>query len=222
MLADSFTVITYDRRGFSRSSWPAGATTTSVDEQADDAAALLSGLGVAPAVVYGNSSGAIITLGFLLRHPEAVRKAALHEPPLMAALPDPTEGMAHLREAVTEGTAAGGTRGGMEAFVRAGAGDAYDDFAEDHRERVLASGHTFLTHEFDRYEWYRPTDEELAGTQRPAVVLYGTSSPPFFRPVAEWLAARLGLDTLQLPGGHTPQRDRPKDVADFVRQFAST
>jgi pimeloyl-ACP methyl ester carboxylesterase len=43
LLADEFTVVTYDRRSNSRSARPAGWTTTSVGEQADDAAALING-----------------------------------------------------------------------------------------------------------------------------------------------------------------------------------
>ena len=42
VLADEYAVITYDRRGNSRSPRPPGWTSTTVDEQADDAAALLS------------------------------------------------------------------------------------------------------------------------------------------------------------------------------------
>src|SRR5437870_4353651 len=81
LLSDEFTVVTYDRRGNSRSSAPAGWESTSTDEQADDAAALLRGLALDPAAVFGNSYGAIIALDLLIRHPEAVRGAILHEPP---------------------------------------------------------------------------------------------------------------------------------------------
>jgi pimeloyl-ACP methyl ester carboxylesterase len=222
LLADAFTVVTYDRRGFSRSPWPSGKTATSVDEQADDAAALLARLKLVPAAVYGNSSGAIIALSLVLRHPEVVTKAMLHEPPLMAGLTDPSQGMAGLRRVVADGKLEGQMRGGMEAFIRAGAGDAnYEALSNDHRERLLSNGSIFLTHEFDRYEWYRPADADLASIQRAVMVLAGTTSAPFFRPVAEWLAQRLGTEAIPLAGGHTPQRDQPREVAEIVRRFVA-
>src|SRR3989442_12703768 len=59
LFADEFTVVTYERRGNSRSSAPEGWDTTSPDEQADDAAALLAALALSPAAVHGNSYGAI-------------------------------------------------------------------------------------------------------------------------------------------------------------------
>src|SRR5215472_13464247 len=55
-LADAFTVITYDRRGNSRSLAPAGWTQTSIQEQADDAAALIQALGLTPVGFFGTSS----------------------------------------------------------------------------------------------------------------------------------------------------------------------
>ena len=66
-LAEYFTVVTYDRRGFSRSPRPDGWTATSVNEQADDAAALLRTLDLAPAVVVGHSGGALDRLRRLSR-----------------------------------------------------------------------------------------------------------------------------------------------------------
>ena len=56
-LAGHARVITYDRRGNSRSPAPAGWTATTVDEQADDAAALLEALEIPAASVYGHSIG---------------------------------------------------------------------------------------------------------------------------------------------------------------------
>jgi pimeloyl-ACP methyl ester carboxylesterase len=77
VLADEFTGVTYDRRGNGRSPRPPGWDTTSPEEQADDAAALLDALGLAPAAVFGTSSGGIFALAMLLRHPDRVRSAIL-------------------------------------------------------------------------------------------------------------------------------------------------
>ena len=89
LLADEFTVICYDRRGNGRSPRPAGWATTSPEEQADDAAALLTALGLAPAAVYGSSAGATFALCLLIRNPEVVRGAVLHEPALVRLFDDP-------------------------------------------------------------------------------------------------------------------------------------
>ena len=54
------------------------------------------------------------------------------------------------------------------------------------------------------------------------MVLAGTASAPFFRPVAEWLADKLGTEVVALPGGHTPHRDRPEVIAEAIKLFASS
>src|SRR5207249_9962497 len=60
-LAESFRVITYDRRGHSQSERPPGEGSRREDE--NDLGALLESLDVAPAHVGGNSFGASIVLG---------------------------------------------------------------------------------------------------------------------------------------------------------------
>jgi hypothetical protein len=47
---------------------------------------------------------------------------------------------------------------------------------------------TWIEHEFDVFEYYRPSDEELARVARPVKVLFGADSPPFFGEAAHWLA----------------------------------
>src|SRR3954454_10647364 len=97
LLSDEFGVVTYDRRGNGRSPAPAGWTTTSPEEQADDAAGLLAALVRSPAVVCGTSSGAVFALSLLARHPAALRGAILHEPALFALLDDLDAVRARLR-----------------------------------------------------------------------------------------------------------------------------
>src|SRR5262252_7177573 len=89
LLADEFTVVTYDRRGNSRSPRPPGWTTTSVGEQADDAAGLIQVLGLSPAVVFGASAGGLIELDLMIRHPQLVRAGIVQEPSMFSVLPDP-------------------------------------------------------------------------------------------------------------------------------------
>ncbi|GAA1592512.1 hypothetical protein GCM10009789_53230 [Kribbella sancticallisti] len=89
--ADRYTVVTYDRRGNSRSPLADPAERQSIEVHSDDAARLLSAVGVtadAPAEVFGNSSGAIIALDLAARHPESVRTVVAHEPPLFELLDD--------------------------------------------------------------------------------------------------------------------------------------
>lgn len=80
VLADEYTIVSYDRRGNSRSPRPAGWATTTIEEQADDAAALLGALDLAPATVFATSAATGILASLCLRHPQVLRGAIFHEP----------------------------------------------------------------------------------------------------------------------------------------------
>ena len=82
-LTQHFRVLTYDRRGHSRSERPIGQSARRIDE--DDLAALIETLGLAPAHLVANSYGASIALGLAARRPELVRSVVAHEPPLLDA-----------------------------------------------------------------------------------------------------------------------------------------
>ena len=218
LLADEFTLVTYDRRGNSRSPRPAGWTATSTEEQADDAAALLRALGLAPAMVYGNSGGAIIATCLLLRHPDVVRGAILHEPPLLSVLSDPESVMATIQRRVEAGMSRGGPHGAAEAFVRFAAGDAvFEHLDPDLRERMLNNGEILFGAEFGAFESYRPEEAALAAAQVPVHVLAGAETAPFFREAANWLAERLGTPLRESPGAHTPQFEWPDALAEMIR-----
>jgi pimeloyl-ACP methyl ester carboxylesterase len=212
LLQDEFEILTYDRRGFSRSPRPADYNGTTVEQQADDAAALVTALGLAPVDVWGNSSGAIIGLCLTLRHPEVVRQAMLHEPPLFSGMGDYKQVLHSLEEA---------TANGKVPFLRMLTGDlVYDGFSQGYRER-LAADDTWINYEFDVFEYYRPSDEELAATKTPITVLYGSESPPFFGEAANWLAGRLGTAAVVIPGGHGAHYELPDEVAKAIRHSAA-
>ena len=103
LLSNEFTVVTYDRRANSRSPRPDGWESTSTKEQSADAARLIEALSIAPAAIFGNSAGAIIGLDLVIRHPQLVRGAILHEPPMTAGMSNPEEVMGAIQQVVEGG-----------------------------------------------------------------------------------------------------------------------
>jgi pimeloyl-ACP methyl ester carboxylesterase len=91
-LQDRFNVCVYDRRGFTRSllTGPQDYTGDArLDTDADDVKALKEHLSPEHgAVVMGSSSGAIVALHVLERHPEALKTVVAHETPAFMHLPD--------------------------------------------------------------------------------------------------------------------------------------
>src|SRR5262245_41979518 len=88
LLADSYTVVTYDPRGNSRSTLDTPVGALQIDTHGDDAALLLDEIGQGPSFVFGNSGGALIGLNLAARYPEKVRTLVAHEPPVVELLPD--------------------------------------------------------------------------------------------------------------------------------------
>jgi pimeloyl-ACP methyl ester carboxylesterase len=218
LLSDEFTVVTYDRRANSRSTHPDGWESTSTEEQSDDAAGLIEALGIAPVAIFGTSAGAIIGLDLLIRHPELVRGAILHEPPMIAGMSNPEEVMGAIRQVVEAGMQRDGSRGGCETFFRFVAGDeAFENLDPHLRERMLRNGETFLGTEMGAFEPYQPDEAALAAVEVPVRVMVGPESAPFFAETARWLADRMNIELERLPGGHTPYFDRPDEMAETIR-----
>lgn len=222
LLADEFTVLTYDRRGNGRSPRPDGWVTTSAEEQADDATALLDVLGLAPAAVFGSSAGAIIALCLLVCHSEAVRGAILHEPGVSALLEDAEEAQHVLAAVVTGGMASGGPPAALERFWRFVAGDANWEGLEDGlRQRMLNSAETFFGIEREASLSHLLDEETLAGIVVPVQVLASEQSRPFFQQTAYRLAERLNVPVSRTPGTHAPYLDHPRELSQAIRPFLS-
>jgi pimeloyl-ACP methyl ester carboxylesterase len=207
-LADAFTVVTYDRRGLSRSPRPDGWSATSVEEEADDAAALLRTLDLAPAVVVGHSGGASIACGLVARHPDVVRHAVSYEPPLLAVLPNAEEVVGGFRAMVVQAMAEGGPRRAMEMFIRANAGDAaYELWSASidpaYRERIFGNAATFFAIELPAFATFVPDRDRMRASGVPLTVVVGQENRDgWYGAAAHWLVEGTGANLVELPGGH--------------------
>jgi len=109
-LSAQYQVVTYDRRGFSRSRL-VGAQDYDhrLATDADDVRRLIEHLSDEPATVFGSSSGALVALDVLTRHPAVVRTVIAHEPPAVRLLPDGEQWLAFLTTSTTRTASQGST-----------------------------------------------------------------------------------------------------------------
>jgi pimeloyl-ACP methyl ester carboxylesterase len=215
-------VVTYDRRGFSRSPRPEGWTTTSVMQHADDAAALLRHLDLAPATVVGHSSGASIACSLVVRHPDVVRHAVIYEAPLLAVVPHSEEVVAGLRGIVEQAIAQGGPRRAMEVFMRTSAGDeAFEHWRESTdpavRERVLDNGAVFFPIELPAFATFVPDCEGLRASGVPFTVVVGEENRDTWLGAASaWLVQQTAAERVELPGGHAGFATHPREFMELI------
>lgn len=223
-LADEYTTVVYDRRANSRSPRPAGWDAAPVREQADDAAALLRALDLAPAVGYGLSSGGVIMTDLVLRHPDVVRGAVFHEPPFLAEVPAADAVGARLQALVGEGMAAGGPSAAMELFLRWACRDeGWESLDAEARARAVGNAEVFFGLEMPAGLEYRPTVEQLARVRVPCTVMAGAANADPASPLhwlhqaAQWLAAGLRTELVETPGAHVPMWTHPRAFVDQLR-----
>jgi pimeloyl-ACP methyl ester carboxylesterase len=88
-LQRNYTVLTYDRRGYSRSplDHPQETGAIPIETQCADAEKLLEVLNIWPACLFGSSYGALIALELLQRNSQQLQQVIAHEPPLLQVLP---------------------------------------------------------------------------------------------------------------------------------------
>jgi DNA-binding transcriptional MerR regulator/pimeloyl-ACP methyl ester carboxylesterase len=212
ILASSYTVVTYDRRGNSRSPYSGPMV---VSQQSADALAVLGACGLSSATVFGNSGGATIALDLAARYPSAFPVVVAHEPPLPALLPDG----AVLRE-FEEIFRVLDTEGWRAAFTRFhkrmdGLSDEQVAFLLNlpgPLARVSGNWEYMVTQEMRPFIGYQPDFEAIRAGGSRVLLAAGTDSDPTTREMASVVAAPLGVDVAAFPGGHTA----PFDMADAV------
>jgi pimeloyl-ACP methyl ester carboxylesterase len=175
--------IAYDRRGYGESGAPEPYHGTTVEEQAEDAAALLRSLDAGPAVVAGDGFGALVALDVAKRHGGLVRALVLSNPVLFALVPEATEILSAQRAEIEDALRAGGPAAGVEAWL----GGRVEGEA---LERARAAHRGFFADYAGMATW-ATSRRELRALAFPAVVLTGPWSPPHVVAAADGLAALL-------------------------------
>jgi len=222
-LAETFRVLTYDRRGHSASERPSGQG--SVREDVADLAGLIEHLGLAPAWVVGNSFGASIALRLAGQRPDLFRGLVAHEPPLFLLLAGDPAVAPLLDEVgprvadVVARIAAGDPAGAAEHFVDGvalGPG-SWAAMPPELRQVLTENAPTFLDEARDAEQLaFDPAC--IAGFPRPLLLSQGDQSPPTFAPVVAKLAAALPrAKVLTFRGaGHVPHTTHPEAYVDAI------
>ncbi|SDJ97466.1 Pimeloyl-ACP methyl ester carboxylesterase [Actinopolyspora mzabensis] len=227
-LADRYTVITYDRRGFSRS--PVHGPVHDehrLKTDAQDIVELLTHLGQRPARVFGSSSGAIIALALLELYPRAVHTLIAHEPPLSSVLPD-AQRWAAFHDELYEIFRARGVDEAKRVF-RAAMG--MDEATRPPKrtqppprelsrmlDRIQRNHAFWFEHELRTYPAFEP-NLTLLREHRDRLVLAGsrTGARQFPYLPNQELSRRVGIGIRHLPGGHVGYVTHP---AEFSEELA--
>ena len=230
LAAAGHNVVSYDQRGLSRSALDGPLADQSVTEWADDALAVLDAFSPdAPAYVFGSSSGAIVALDLLGRHPHRVHRLVAHEPPLVELLADPAPYRDHFAE-VRELHRTQGLGPAMARFSETPDGRKPERESERSElpaairpmaSRMAANMPVFLEHVLSPFsssasglDGLRAAAGKLVpGIGRESEVREGQEA---LTGPARRLAELTGAATAGFPGGHLGCVEHPEEFADVL------
>ncbi len=217
-LGDGVRTVAYDRRAYGDSGAPEPYSGTTVGEQADDLAALLSATGAAPAVVVGHALGALIALDVVLRFRGLVRGAILIEPQMLWLSPRGPEVVGDLRDAIELGARDGGPAGAVDGYLEHVAGpDALSLYGPERVAAAHAATRAFVADLAAGPSW-SATRRELRAIDAPVTLITGTRSSAVEHEVVSEMADLLPeARRLDADAGHLVHVEAPEAVAAEVR-----
>jgi pimeloyl-ACP methyl ester carboxylesterase len=232
-LASTYTVLTYDRRGNSRSRLHADPVAMDMAQQSDDAIAVLRANGFASSRVFGNGGGATIALDLLARYPRRVRAAVVYEPPVPRVLPDPVPTLA-ICDDVECCLATDGWRAAFTMFQQRAGGIEPDGShpltamlepqgviasgpAHDLMRRVSQNREYAMRYELYSFLDYLPDFDQIAAGNARVALGAGAGTADEAAAISVETAERLGVECVQFSGGHAAPFELP---AVFARELA--
>jgi pimeloyl-ACP methyl ester carboxylesterase len=215
--------ILYDRRGYHRSGRPASAT-TDLDDEVDDAAALLEHLAADPAVVIGRSTGGLIALALAMRRRDLVRALVLLEPAVFTLDRQAQRWAGGLRNALLRAGSGDDPEVASRAVLDMALGPGtWADLDATSRTIFAGAGSALLAEVRGRgldlsAEPFAPSAEELAAVDLPVLVVSAESSYEAARAVDDRLVELVpGARHVVVPGGHVIHPAHPA-VLEFLAE----
>jgi pimeloyl-ACP methyl ester carboxylesterase len=218
ILADEFTVVSYDRRCNSRSTGDR-STDMIVAQQARDAAAIIRAMGSDRAIVLGSSGGAIIGLELAAAKPEVIDFLIVHEAPVIELLP---AGDAEKWRSFHYNIYMKSQREGWEAalvdFMASLIGAPDIPYPPDLDERISKNMDFFFKHEYKAFIQYIPNVKRIRENKVNVVTAVGReSNDAYYVQSTRILASKLHCECIEFPGQHDVSFYMPEEFAKAVR-----
>jgi pimeloyl-ACP methyl ester carboxylesterase len=217
-LAERFTVIRYDLRGYGRSSLPVSGPYSHAEDLHD----LLGALNARPAHVVGLSNGARIATRFAVTHPKAVRSLMLVDAALDGHVwsADWQERWATIVAAAKAGSLGRARRLWLDHPL----------FAPARAQPTVATRLAEMVNAYSGWHWQNsdpgtapdpPVDQRLGQIHAPTSILVGERDLPDFHAIADTLAAAIpGAKRTVVPGaGHMCNMEAPATFNDHLAAF---
>ena len=213
-LRDHFDLITYDRRGNSRSIPKEGAS-FHVKDQTDDLVNVIEMLDLHDVILVGHSAGGIMCLEALGRIPARLKQVIIYETPLMNIL-QARERNVQWVEDLKAMNAAGKHREVAHEFGIS-IGELDERARTKSRDEKIKDrqnfGH-FINHEFNDFSYYEPNMKMLRANARYLTLLQGDrNNGHYFHESMQVLSRETGCRLFYTAGCHNAPFDVPESFA---------
>ena len=217
-LSGDYRVITYDRRGYGRSTGEDWKDFT-VGTQAEDAAWVLKQYTDRKALIFGNSAGGLVALELAFRYPDLVRGMVLLEPSL-AWEEEERKKLRQWNRELNEYAEAGRIKRAMPAFTRvtgAPASGGGGSLAE--MKKTFADLKNFMYGELNEVQGYDPGLERCRHLQIPVKVAVTEKGRESIFATSSVSGAELaGWEIVTFPGYHNTAKDMPEEFAAALKK----